>query len=117
MSFSPTQRAGQTGEDLAADFLSKRGYRIVARHFTCREGELDLVAVHRGRLVFVEVKYRRSSLFGSALESITREKLRRLRAAAAVYRQRTRDRRPYRFEVVAISETENGTRIEHLTAL
>lgn len=117
MPFSPNQRTGQTGEDLAHTFLEKRGYRILARHFTCREGEIDLVAERRKVLVFIEVKYRRSDRFGSALESITREKLRRVRAAAAVYRQRTRDRRPYRFEVVAIDATEQAARIEHLTEL
>ncbi|MBI3114878.1 MAG: YraN family protein [Candidatus Kerfeldbacteria bacterium] len=115
--FSHRQRTGRAGERLAREHLEAKGYRVIAENFTCREGELDLVCLHRRELVFVEVKYRQSNRFGTALESITHAKLRRLQAAAAVFRQRNRIHRSYRFEVVAIDATEVGVRLEHLTEL
>ena len=54
-----TDRLGRSGERLAADYLKTRGYRLVDRNVRRREGEVDLVALQGGTLVFVEVKLRR----------------------------------------------------------
>ncbi len=52
------RQVGGAAETLAADFLSRQGYRIVARNYRTRVGEIDLIARHRDRLVFIEVKAR-----------------------------------------------------------
>ncbi len=76
---------GQQAEQAAADYLMKQGYILLARHYCCRGGELDLVAEHDGCLVFAEVKYRSSSAYGSPEEAITPQKIRSLSRAAAAY--------------------------------
>lgn len=116
--FSPTQQQGYAGEAMAADLLKTKGYRILDRNFRCREGEIDLVAQHRGIIVFVEVKLRRSTTFGTAAEAITREKLRRLQIAAGRWRQERYCFRRFRFEIVCLDARPDGTfHAEHLTEL
>lgn len=70
---------GARGEDLAAAYLAGRGYRILARNWRIREGELDIVAVDGGCIVAVEVKTRSGTGYGSPLEAITAAKASRLR--------------------------------------
>ena len=81
---TPVDRAarGRTGEQVAASFLSQRGYRVLAKNQRTPVGELDLVCVDGRDLVVVEVKARASNEYGSALESIGPRKGARLRGAA-----------------------------------
>ena len=69
---------GETGEALAAAWLIRHGLRSLARNFRCRLGEIDLVMRDGDTLVFVEVRCRRDCGYGSALESVTAGKQRRL---------------------------------------
>ncbi|MFZ9603000.1 MAG: YraN family protein [Ilumatobacteraceae bacterium] len=73
-------------EDLVAGFYQRNGYEIIARNWHCREGELDIVAalqeVRVKTIVVVEVRARASNYFGSALESVTPAKQKKLRSAA-----------------------------------
>jgi putative endonuclease len=73
---------GKYGEQLAADYLQRAGFRILARNWRCAEGEIDLVAADRRVLVAVEVKTRSSTAFGTPLEAVTRKKRSRLRRLA-----------------------------------
>ncbi len=103
---------------MATALLQGKGYQILETNFHCREGEIDVVTAKHGVVVFVEVKTRQSNMFGSPAEAITGRKLQRLSAAAAVWRQRRRDRRAYRFEAVAILERAGAPPfIEHLDSL
>ena len=61
---------GAWGEALAADFLKKKKYKIVASGFRCRFGEIDLIAKHGEYLVFIEVKYRKNLRNGAPLEAV-----------------------------------------------
>lgn len=79
------QRLGSLGERVAAAHLEAKGYRIRERNFRTREGEIDLVAEHRGTVVLVEVRTRRGDGHGGALESVTPEKQARLRTLADAY--------------------------------
>ncbi len=95
---------GQDAEVLACRYLQHRGLRLLRRNFHCRTGELDLVMEDGDNLVFVEVRYRRRSEHGSAVESVDRRKQRRL-IRAAEYFLLTHPRlaaRPARFDVVGI---------------
>lgn len=75
------KKLGSDGENLALRFLEKKGYGLVERNFRIRGGEIDLIVEKNGILVFVEVKTRRNTTFGSATESLTALKLIRLRKA------------------------------------
>lgn len=70
---------GKLGEDLAADYLIQKGYKILERNFRKGYGELDIIAIGRGNiLVCVEVKTRTSIQFGTPFESITPWKLKEI---------------------------------------
>ena len=82
---NPRQQLGQWGEQVAAEYLTARGYTIVARNFRTRHGELDLVARRDDALIFVEIKTRTSSAFAFPEESVTRRKQLHLLSAAEDY--------------------------------
>src|SRR5580658_7925192 len=73
---------GQHGEQLAAEYLQRAGFRILARNWRCAEGEIDIVAADRRALVAVEVKTRSGTGFGTPLEAVTPKKRNRLRRLA-----------------------------------
>ena len=73
---------GQQGEQLAADYLQRAGFRILARNWRCAEGEIDIVAADRRTLVACEVKTRSGTRYGTPLEAVTRKKRSRLRRLA-----------------------------------
>lgn len=102
------RRKGKHYERLAEEYLSERGLRCLERNFSCRGGEIDLVMLEGGVLVFVEVRFRASETFGSPLESITRTKQQRLLHAAGIYLQRApvHCERTCRFDVVGITGPE-----------
>ena len=74
-------KLGPWGEALAAAFLRKRGYHIVATNYRSRYGEIDIIAENAEYLVFAEVKLRRTAHFGAAREFVDLRKQERLRAA------------------------------------
>jgi putative endonuclease len=98
-----TTQTGNTAETLAADHLTRQGLKIIARNVRCRGGEVDLIAEHRGTVVFVEVRLRKSQRFGGAAESITATKQARIVLAATHWLNgagRAQADRPCRFDVV-----------------
>ena len=113
---------GARGERLAAEHLTRLGYRVVARNWRAvpsrdgLRGELDVVAEHDGWIGAVEVKTRSSTRYGHPLESITPEKTARLhRLAAAWARAHRRDPRVIRVDAVAITFAHDGAiRVEVL---
>jgi len=106
---------GNTGEKLARDFLKKKGYKIRDTNFRCREGEIDIVAEKKGCLVFVEVRTKASSGFGSPEESVTFAKKEKLIASALTYlSERQNLPESWRIDFVAVELDQKGktTRIE-----
>lgn len=94
---------GVLGEDLACEALLRRGFRILARRHRTRYGEIDIIALDGDTTVFVEVKARRGSSFGEAVESIPGWKRRRIGAMALDYLAWIgRLDQPCRFDVVAV---------------
>ena len=93
---------GRWGESLAAAYLHKRRYRIVAAQYRCRFGEIDLIAERRGTLVFVEVKLRKSADFAAAREFVDRHKQERLRQTALMFLAERETEQPVRFDVIEI---------------
>lgn len=81
------QVTGRIGEDYILAKLEQTGYRLLHRNFYVRGGEIDLILEKKGKLIFVEVKTRSGSDFGSPFDSITAKKRRHLRHAAEYYIQ------------------------------
>ena len=112
-----TAAIGSGGERAAADFLVARGYHILERNFRCRGGEVDLIALDGGVLVFVEVKVRRTLSRGAPIEAVTAVKQARVRRAAQEYLTFCgRVFQRIRFDVMSVMKTARSTDITHLKA-
>jgi len=107
---------GRKGEALAAAHLRRRGYRIEARNWACRVGELDLVAVDGEALVFVEVRTVRGDFLESPTQAVDPGKQRRVRRTADAYLQRRRGASPavVRFDVIGIRLGDGAPVLEHI---
>jgi putative endonuclease len=80
-----TTAIGATAEDIAAKYLSEKGYHIIARNHRTRFAELDIIAINKEFVVFVEVKYRKHANFGGGAGAVTVDKVHRLRNAAEMW--------------------------------
>ncbi|MGD8587993.1 MAG: YraN family protein [Chromatiales bacterium] len=107
--------SGKQAEEQAKQYLEQRGLRLLERNYRCKQGEIDLIMQQAETLVFIEVRYRKSSTFGSALESVTAQKRNRLLAAARHYLQANRASSPCRFDVVGITGQATGAHLEWIT--
>ncbi len=114
------QPKGKIGENIAEQFLLKKGYLFVTRNFQCRSGEIDLVFIHDKTLIFVEVKTRTSAEYGVPQEAVTRWKLRKI-VRAGHYLRLKQPQLPdlMRVDVVAIilNETTRRAKLEHLISV
>jgi putative endonuclease len=100
---------GNTGEKLARDFLKKKGYKIRDTNFRCREGEIDIVARKKDCLVFVEVRTKTGTAFGSPEESVTFAKKEKLITSALTYMSEHDDLpESWRIDFVAVELDQNG---------
>jgi putative endonuclease len=107
-----TRNKGNRGEAIAAHALRGAGYEIVGRNWRCANGELDLIARHRGELVFVEVRSRADGI-EAALESISTRKSAKLQLLAQLYlAEHGLDEEPYRIDVVAVCISRDGSSVE-----
>ncbi|MGC1380948.1 MAG: YraN family protein [Candidatus Baltobacteraceae bacterium] len=103
MSYRPGNGAkGREGEDLAAAFLTRSGYRVLARNVRLPGGEIDAVCLDGPTLVIVEVKRRDSRGFGSALRAVDARKRATLRRIAADYAQIVAPSAKLRFDIVTL---------------
>ena len=99
-------KTGKKGEELAADFLTKAGYRIIERNYRCVFGEIDIVAEEGNTLVFVEVKSRRSASYGEPQLAVGYRKQRKISTVALNYiEEKQRQGSSARFDVVSIRMT------------
>ena len=106
---------GREGEALAARHLEARGYRILARGYRTRFGELDLIAASGSLLVFVEVKTRRGDAFGPPAAAVHPAKQARLvRLAAHFLAARGAHDSPCRFDVIAVTLGGRAPVLEHI---
>lgn len=97
---------GAWGEALAAEYLRKKRYEILASGYRCRFGEIDLIVKNRKFLVFVEVKLRKSAEFAQAREFVDAKKQERIRTTASLYLAQNPTNLPCRFDVIEIYAPE-----------
>ncbi len=109
---------GSWGEELAASFLRRKGYRILERNYNCRFGEIDLIASKGGYVCFVEVKLRKNADFAQAREFVTYAKQRRILTSASLWLAAHESDLQPRFDVIEIyapeGESTRRAQIQHL---
>ena len=100
---------GAQSEEAAARHLTQKGYRILQRNFRWKGGEIDIIAQRNELIVFVEVRARSYSTFGSAAETINASKKEKIKRTALLYLQKNRLDSPARFDVI----TFDGDNLAH----
>ncbi len=106
---------GQTGENIAKDYLKNLGYKIINTnwHYS-KNSEIDIIALENNTLVFVEVKTRTTTNFGHPFEAINSKKLEKIYSAILAYLNETQVKyKNYRIDAISIVGTKNP-KIEHL---
>jgi putative endonuclease len=110
-----TREVGQVGEEMARRYLQEQGLKFVAANWLCKTGEIDLVMKDEEEcLVFVEVRMRRETQYGEGLETVARDKQRKLIRTAQYYQQKEGWWGDVRFDVVSIAGQGEGAKIEHI---
>ena len=107
------RQTGKNYENLAINFLQDKGYFIIEKNFQVRQAEIDIVARDGSTIVFLEVKYRSSSVSGHPLEAVTPFKQRKICKAALFYMNKNKispDNTSIRFDVIGIL----GNEITHI---
>ncbi len=111
---TPAQTRGNDAEAHACKYLQRHGLHLITRNYRCRRGEIDLIMRDADNLVFIEVRYRRQSRFGSGLESVDARKRARITRCAAHYLQAhpMAATLAARFDVIGLMPDSNGLRFE-----
>ena len=107
-----TQVIGNTGEEFVAEYLKKKGYIISAKNYRTKFGEIDIIAKIKNKIVFVEVKTRKTNSFGTPLEAITKTKYNNIKTGVLTYLQENKIK-SYQIDVIGIT-LEPELKIEHL---
>jgi putative endonuclease len=94
---------GNKGEQLAADYLSTKGYTVIERNWRFRYAEVDIIAEKNNRLHFLEIKTRTSDKFGKPEESMSYKKMKMLKIAAEEYQYKYPQWKYLQFDVLAIT--------------
>lgn len=100
-----TRQRGLEMEELAANFLEQQGIKIITRNFSCKIGEIDIIANDNTHLIFVEIRFRKNQRYGGALASINTRKQHKLIHTAQFFLKTKRllQNSPCRFDVIAIT--------------
>jgi len=110
------QKTGKRGEEIALSFLKKKGYKIVEQNYRCVFGEIDIVARHKGDIVFIEVKSRKSEAFGNPEEAVGFNKQRKISKIALNYlNEKSLNDHDARFDVVAIKLLPDENKVKLIT--
>jgi putative endonuclease len=100
------RKIGKENEEKAVDFLKKQGYKILEVNYTCKIGEIDIIALDGDTTVFIEVKYRKSDKMGMPYEAVNYHKQVKISKVAYVYASKMDlFEKPLRFDVVEIIDT------------
>jgi putative endonuclease len=115
MESAATRRLGALGECIAARWAQRRGWQVVARRFQVGHRDLDLVIRRGSRIVFVEVKTRRSAAFGGPVGAVDARKRRHLSHAATIWIDRHGEPGfEYRFDVIGVLVGSGLIRVLHV---
>lgn len=93
---------GNIGEKMALAYLRKQGYELVKKNYRCPYGEIDIIARHQNTLVFIEVKYRRSTAYGYPMEAVNGYKQQKIYKTALWFISSEQIEGAFRFDVISI---------------
>ena len=105
---------GKEGEEVAAQYLADKGYRILHRNWRSGKKELDIVAEYQQQLIVVEVKTRRNTDFGDPEEAVTETKIRHIIASTDAYVRKFAIDLPIRFDVISVVGQQAPFTIHHI---
>jgi putative endonuclease len=106
---------GKIGEDIAVKFLSRKGYKILKRNYRYGHGEIDIIAMDKDVLIFVEVRVKLSDKFGSPEDSVTIKKREQLKKIASAFIQMNEvNFSECRFDVIGITFKDGKFNINHI---
>ena len=110
------KRTGNQGEEIASNYLGSHGYRVIERNFTCKGGEVDIIATKDKVLIFIEVKTRRDLSYGVPQLAVNSFKQRQISKAALTWLSKMKKHdQDARFDVIAILLSDDGMhKIEHI---
>ena len=109
------QKIGKFGEEVAVRYLIQKDYKIIERNFRCKQGEIDIIAKDKNKLVFVEVKTRSNLNYGTPAESVNRIKLNHILKTANVYLKLKNIKNIFiRFDVVEVYVLKNRCRVNQI---
>lgn len=110
-------KTGKRGEEIARKLLVNKGYKILEMNYRSKVGEIDIIAIHRNVVVFVEVKTRHSLKYGRPVESITQTKVRHIQKTANWYINVEGpfcDGVEFRFDVVEVLLIDDKSYVNHM---
>ena len=106
---------GKLGEDIAIRFLKYKGYKVIEKNFSCRYGEIDIIAQNSKFLIFVEVKTRTNLNYGKPVEAVNKIKINHLYKATKYYLyKRRKSDIPIRFDVIEVFISKNYCKVNHI---
>ncbi len=109
------QLLGEEGEEIASQYLKMLGYEIIKRNFRCRMGEIDIIAIDKDELVFIEVKTRGQQEYGTPGEAVNKQKKNHIYHVAQYYLMINHMEEVFcRIDVVEIYKKTNSFQVNHL---
>ena len=109
------QLIGQNGEDIAVNYLKDLGYEIIERNFSCRQGEIDIIARDKEEVVFIEVKSRTSLLYGTPIEAVDHLKKKHLKSVINYYLYKHKLENNYiRIDIIEVYFKDGYFKLNHI---
>ena len=106
---------GKLGEEIVTQYLNQKGYKIIERNFTCKQGEIDIICIDKKELVFIEVKTRTNDKFGKPVEAVDVNKKKHLFKAIKYYLySRNLENEYVRIDVIEVYLYKQSYRINHI---
>lgn len=106
---------GNKGEDLVCEYLINNGYKIIERNFRCNQGEIDIIAMDKKEIVFIEVKTRRNMHYGKPIDSVDCYKRKHILDVANFYLYIHNLYKKYmRFDVIEVYVSLKNVKINHV---
>lgn len=106
--------SGEKGEAIAAKYLKKSGYKILERNYRKKYGEIDIIAQKGENIAFVEVKTRKSDLYGTPSEFVTAKKQAKIKKAAYTYIQENDLDADFTFDIIEVYLNSKGENVNHI---
>jgi len=109
-------KLGKCGEQMAADYLKNNGYKIMAKNYRTREGEIDLICQKNSIIHFIEVKTRTSQKFGWPEEAVTDQKMEKIIATAEAYLMENQIDSEWQIDIISIllNKEKRKANIKHI---